>query len=73
MKHLSKFVAKRVAEYIRSQYERIEYADMIANQIENMAHPDGMIFHFAVSDVVGSNRMREIESECVMYVELERA
>lgn len=73
MTHLSKFEAKKVAQYIRSQYQRIEYADMIANQIQNFADSDGMIYHFAVSDTVGSKWMREIASECVQYVELERA
>jgi hypothetical protein len=73
MKHLSKFEAKRVAEYIRNQYQHIEYSDMVANQIENSADKDGMVYHFAVSDLVGKDLMHEIESECTMYVELERA
>ena len=73
MKHLSKFEAKKVAEYIRSQYERIEFADFIAREIEGYADKDGMVYHFVVSDTVGGEWMRDIESECVMYVELERA
>jgi hypothetical protein len=74
MKHLSKFEAKRVAEYIRNQYEEVYVgAWMIANQIENYSDKDGMVFHFAVSDLVGKDLMHEIESECTMYVELERA
>jgi hypothetical protein len=69
MKHLSKFQAHKVADYVRSQYSRIEYADMIANQIEQFADATGMVYHFAVSDTIGPEWMREIESECVMYME----
>lgn len=72
MKHLSKFQAKKVAEYLRSQYQRIEFANHYADLIENFADKDGMVHHFAVSDTVGGEWMRDIESECVMYVELER-
>jgi hypothetical protein len=70
MKHFSKFKAKQVAEYIRGQHEVYVGAWMIANQIENIADGDGMVYHFAVSDAVGSDRMRDIESKCVMYVEI---
>ena len=72
MKHLSKFEAKKVAEYIRSQYERIDHAASIARAIEGYADKDGMVPHFAVSDAVGSEWIRYVESECPMYVELER-
>ena len=69
MKHLNKFQAKKVADYVRSQYSRIEYADLIQRQIMGYADSDGMIYHFAVSDILGPELMREIESECVMYME----
>jgi hypothetical protein len=73
MKHLSKFQASKVADFVRVNFYRSEYADMMADDILKFADKDGMIYHFAVSDSVGSDWMREIEANCVMYVELERA
>ena len=73
MKHLSKFQASRVADFVRINFDRIEYADMMADDILKFADKDGMIYHFVVSDTVGSDWMREIEANCVMYLELERA
>jgi len=73
MKHLSRFQASKVADFVRANFDRIEYTDLIANDILRFADSDGMIHHFVVSDTVGSNWMREIESNCTMYWELERA
>jgi hypothetical protein len=73
MKHLSKFQASKVADFVRINFDRIEDSDIIADSILRLGDADGMIPHFAVSDSVGSEWMREIEADCVMYVELERA
>jgi hypothetical protein len=70
MKHLSKFKASRIADFVRINFNRIEYSDMIADDILKFADSDGMIPHFVVSDTVGSNWMREIESNCTMYFDL---
>lgn len=73
MKHLSKFQASKVADFVRANFDRIEYADLIANSIVGFGDDKGMIPHFVVSDTVGQQWMREIESNCTMYWELERA
>jgi hypothetical protein len=73
MKHLSRFQASRVADFVRVNSDRIKNSDLIADSILRFADEEGMIHHFVVSDTVGSEWMREIESNCVMYWELERA
>ncbi len=71
MKHLSKFQASRVADFVRVNFDRIEYSDLMANEILKYADDKGMIYHFVVSDTVGSDWMREIESNCPMYLDVE--
>ena len=71
MKHLSKFQASRVADFVRVNFDRIEYSDLMANEILKYADDKGMIYHFVVSDTIGSEWMREIESNCPMYLDVE--
>jgi hypothetical protein len=71
MKHLSKFQASRVADFVRVNFDRIEYSDLMANEILKYADDKGMIYHFVVSDTIGSDWMREIESNCPMYLDIE--
>jgi len=72
MKHLSRFQASKVANFVRNSIQ-MKNSDLIADSILRFADEEGMIHHFVVSDTVGSEWMREIESNCVMYWELERA
>jgi hypothetical protein len=66
MKHLKKFEACHVAEYILKNADRFHNAVDVAQQIEDLADREGMVHYFVVKDSVGEEPMSDIEANCML-------